>query len=409
MKIIVLNCGSSSIKYQLFDMTKQEVMAKGVIEKVGLHGSFLKYEPQNGESVKLEGEILDHQIGIEYILGILSSKKRGVIKNFEEIDAIGHRVVLGGEEFNNSVYIDENVTQKIESYSNLAPLHNPANLKGIYAMQALLPETPQVATFDTAFHQTMPEKAYMYALPYSLYKKYGIRRYGFHGTSHRYVSKRACELTGIDIANSRIITCHLGNGASIDAILNGKSIDTSMGLTPVEGLIMGTRCGDIDPSIVTFLMQKESIDSATANTILNKHSGMLGISGVSSDMREVESAAKQNNERAILSLEMYYYRIRKYIGSYIAAMGGLDILVFTGGVGENSDHTRKEICNGLGFMGIEVDDKANDGLRGKEKLISKSDNKIKVLVVPTNEELVIAQDTEEIVKNLRNRPRNLLW
>jgi len=390
-------------------MTKQEVMAKGIVEKVGLHGSFLKYEPQNGESVKLEGEILDHQVGIEYILGILSSKKRGVIKNFEEIDAIGHRVVLGGEEFNNSVYIDENVTQKIEAYSNLAPLHNPANLKGIYAMQALLPETPQVATFDTAFHQTMPDRAFMYAIPYSLYKKYGLRRYGFHGTSHRYVSKRACEIAGSDVLNSRVITCHLGNGASIAAIVNGKSIDTSMGLTPVEGLIMGTRCGDIDPSIVTFLMQKESIDAATANTILNKHSGMLGVSGVSSDMREVEEAAKQNNERAKLALDMYYYRIRKYIGSYAAAMGGVDIIAFTGGVGENSDHTRKEICKGLEFIGIEIDDKANNNLRGKEQLISKPDNKIKVLVVPTNEELVIAQDTEEIVKNLRNRPRNLLW
>jgi acetate kinase len=409
MKIIVLNCGSSSIKYQLFSMTNQQVLAKGVVEKVGLHGSFLKYEPQNGEAIKLEGEILDHQVGIEYILGILTSKKRGVIKTFEEIEAVGHRVVLGGEEFNKSVYIEDHVIQTIEEYVNLAPLHNPANLKGIYAMQALLPEVPQVATFDTAFHQTMPEKAYMYAIPYSLYKKYGLRRYGFHGTSHRFVSKRACEIAGSDISNCKVITCHLGNGASVAAVKDGKSVDTSMGLTPVEGLIMGTRCGDIDPSIVTFLMQKESVDSATANTILNKHSGILGVSGVSSDMREVESAAKQKNDRAIIALDMYHYRIKKYIGAYAAAMGGLDLLVFTGGVGENSDSTRKEICNGLEFLGLEIDDNANNGSRGKEVIISKDTSKIKVLVVPTNEELVIAQDTEEIVKNLRTKPRNLLW
>lgn len=410
MKIIVLNCGSSSIKYQLFNMTDQSVLAKGIVEKVGLHGSFLKYEPHNGESIKLEGEILDHQAGIEYILGVLSSKKRGVIKNFEEIEAVGHRVVLGGEEFNKSAYINDHVIQKLEEYSNLAPLHNPANLKGIYAMQALLPETPQVATFDTAFHQTMPERAYMYAIPYSLYKKYGLRRYGFHGTSHRYVSKRACEVLGLDYNNCKIITCHLGNGASIAAIKNGESIDTSMGLTPVEGLIMGTRSGDIDPSIITFIMQKESINVATANTILNKHSGILGITGVSSDMREVTTAAVvQNNERAKLGLEMYYYRIKKYIGSYSAALGGVDVLVFTGGVGENSDETRKQVCSDLGYMDIEVDEDANQGVRGIEKVISKTGRKVKVIVIPTNEELVIAQDTMEIVKELKTKPRNLLW
>jgi acetate kinase len=391
-------------------MTNQSVMAKGIVEKVGLHGSFLKYEQLNGDSVKLEGEILDHTSGIEYILGLLSSKKRGVVKNFEEIDAVGHRVVLGGEEFDKSVYIDDHVIQKIEEFVNLAPLHNPANLKGIYAMQALLPETPQVATFDNAFHQTMPEHAYMYAIPYSLYKKYGIRRYGFHGTSHRYVSARACEILNEDINSQKIITCHLGNGASVAAIKNGKSVDTSMGLTPVEGLIMGTRCGDVDPGVLTFIMQKESLDISTINTLVNKHSGILGITGISSDMREIiEAAYKKNNERAQLGLNMYHYRIRKYIGAYAAAMGGVDIIVFTGGIGENAIESRYEICKDLEFLGIDFDHQANIGLRGKELVISKPESKIKVMVVPTNEELVIAQDTMEIVKNLQSHPRNLLW
>jgi acetate kinase len=410
MKIIVLNCGSSSIKYQLFDMTNHSVLAKGVVEKVGLHGSFLKYEPFNGEAVKLEGEIIDHNAGIEYILGILTSAQRGVLKNFEEIDAIGHRVVLGGEDFDKSVYIDEKVIQKIEEFVSLAPLHNPANLKGIYAMQALLPETPQVATFDTAFHQSMPEYAYMYAIPYSLYKKHGIRRYGFHGTSHRYVSQRACEILGVEFGQQKIITCHLGNGASVAAIKFGKSVDTSMGLTPVEGLIMGTRCGDIDAGVLAFIMNKEAIDIQTMNTIINKHSGILGITGVSSDMREVYSAAhEQNNERAKLGLEMYHYRIRKYIGAYAAAMGGIDTIVFTGGVGENSSETRFEVCKELEFLGIDFDQKVNNDVRGQEKEITKSGSKVKVLVVPTNEELVIAQDTMEIVKNIQSKPRNLLW
>ena len=406
MKIIVLNCGSSSIKYQLFDMGKNMVLAKGIVDKVGLHGSSLSYEPHNGESVKLEGDIYDHQIGIEYILGIISSKKRGVISSFEEIDAVGHRVVLGGEEFKESVYIDDYVIKKIEEYSYLAPLHNPANLKGIYAILSLLPDVPQVATFDTAFHQTIPEKAYMYAIPYSLYNKYRIRRYGFHGTSHRYVSSRACEILGVDYNKVKIITCHLGNGASIAAINNGKSIDTSMGLTPVEGLIMGTRCGEIDPSIVTFIMQKEFVDASTANTILNKHSGILGITGVSSDMREVQEAAEnQKNERAILGLEMYYYRIKKYIGAYVAALGGLDILVFTGGVGENSFITREKVCKDMDFLGIELDKETNKTTRSIEKIISSTNSKVKVMVVPTNEELVIAKDTMEIIMKLKSNKK----
>jgi acetate kinase len=410
MKIIVINCGSSSIKYQLFEMTSKIVLAKGVVEKIGLHGSFLKYERHDGDAIKLEGEIVDHQAGIEYILGILTSKKHGVISHFEEIDAVGHRVVLGGEEFNKSAFIDDHVLQKIQDFVELAPLHNPANLKGIYAMQSLLPDVPQVATFDTAFHQTMPEHAYMYAIPYPLYKKYGIRRYGFHGTSHRYVSQRACEILGADISKLKIITCHLGNGASVAAIKNGISVDTSMGLTPVEGLIMGTRCGDIDPGVLMFIMGREEIDIPTANTLLNKHSGMLGITGISSDMREVmEAAYEQGNDRAKLGLDMYHYRIKKYIGSYAAAMGGLDILIFTGGVGENAYLCRSEICKDMEFLGISINEKVNKSTRSSEVTISDDKCKVKVMVVPTNEEYVIAQDTMEIVTTLRNRPRNILW
>lgn len=408
MKIIVLNCGSSSIKYQLFDMDKKLVLAKGVVEKLGLHGSFLKFEDFKGNSVKLEGEIVDHQSGIEYILGILTSKRRGVISSFKEIDAIGHRVVLGGEEFKKSVYIDDHVLQKIEEYSSLAPLHNPANLKGIYAMQSLLPDVPQVATFDTAFHQTMPEYAYMYAIPYSLYKKYGIRKYGFHGTSHHFVSQRACEILEKDFNDQKIVTCHLGNGASIAAIKNGQSIETSMGLTPVEGLIMGTRSGDLDPGVLTFIMNKEDIDIPTANTIINKHSGMLGITGISSDMREIIQAAKNGNERAKLGLQMYDYRIKKYIGAYSAAMGGIDILVFTGGIGENSPTTRANSCNGLEYMGISIDNEANQ-VNGQEKIISSPQSRVQVIVIPTNEELVIANDTKLIAESLKVKPKNRVW
>jgi acetate kinase len=341
MKILVLNCGSSSIKYQLIDMKSGTVLAKGVVEKIGLKGSFLKNERFDGNKVKLEGEILDHQSGIEYILGMMISKERGVIKGLDEIDAIGHRVVHGGETFQGSCYLDEMTIKGIEDCSDLAPLHNPANLKGIYAMKLLLPTVPQVGVFDTSFHQSMPDYSFMYALPYSLYKKYGIRRYGFHGTSHSYVSKRACEILNVDYNSQRIITCHLGNGASITAIKNGKSIDTSMGLTPVEGLIMGTRSGDIDAGVLTLIMEKEEIDYSSLNTLLNKHSGVLGISGISSDMREVESAAAEGDERAALSLKMYDYRVKKYIGAYAAAMGGVDILIFTGGIGERVRDSRK--------------------------------------------------------------------
>ncbi len=401
MKILVLNCGSSSIKFQLFDMISEEVLAKGVVEKVGLKGSFLKLEKQNGDKVKLEGEVIDHQTGIEYALGVLTSEKHGCLKSIDEIQAIGHRVVHGAEKFSSSVLIDNEVIKELEKCIELAPLHNPPNLKGIFAMQALLPNVPQVAVFDTAFHQTMPKHAYMYAIPYSLYKKYGIRRYGFHGTSHRYVSARACEMLGVDIKTQKIITCHLGNGASMAAIVNGKSVDTSMGLTPVEGLIMGTRAGDLDLGVITFIMDKEEIDFKAANTLINKHSGMLGITGVSSDMREIEEAANKGNERAKLALEMYYYRIKKYIGAYIAAMNGIDILVFTGGVGENACETRNHICSNMEALGIEFDNSRNDGIRGKEAEISKAGSKVRVLVVPTNEELVIAQDTLCIVDSAK--------
>jgi acetate kinase len=401
MKILVLNCGSSSIKYQLFDMATAVVLAKGIVEKIGLKGSFLKNERFDGDKVKLEGEILDHQTGIEYILGMMISKKRGVIKDLNEIDAVGHRLVHGGETFKGSCFLDDVTIKGVEDCSDLAPLHNPANLKGIYAMKAVLPKVPQVGVFDTSFHQTMPDYSFMYAIPYSLYKKYGIRRYGFHGTSHSYVSKRACEVLKVDYSTKKIITCHLGNGASITAIKNGKSVDTSMGLTPVEGLIMGTRSGDIDGGAITLIMEKEEIDFAALNTLINKHSGMLGISGVSSDMREIETAAAQGNERAILSLKMYDYRVKKYIGAYAAAMGGVDILVFTGGIGENGCETRENICSDMEFLGIEFDKEKNKEVRSKEVVISKDKSRTTVIVIPTNEEFVIATDTKDIVEKLK--------
>jgi acetate kinase len=401
MKILVLNCGSSSIKYQLFDMSTGVVLAKGIVEKIGLKGSFLKNERFDGNKVKLEGEILDHQSGIEYILGMMISKKRGVIKDLNEIDAVGHRLVHGGETFKGSCYLDDVTIKGVEDCSDLAPLHNPANLKGIYAMKALLPKVPQVGVFDTSFHQTMPDYSFMYAIPYSLYKKYGIRRYGFHGTSHSYVAKRACEVLKADYSAKKLITCHLGNGASITAIRDGKSLDTSMGLTPVEGLIMGTRSGDIDGGVVTFIMDKEEIDFSSLNTLINKHSGLLGVSGVSSDMREIEAAAAEGNERAILSLKMYSYRVRKYVGAYAAAMGGVDILVFTGGVGENGWEIREDICSDLEFLGIDFDKDRNRGVRSTEAVISKDGSRTTVIVIPTNEEFVIASDTKSIVEKLK--------
>jgi len=397
MKILVLNTGSSSIKYQLFEMPEKKVIAKGLVDKISIKGSIIKHKINDGREIVFKGDILDHQTGIEYLLGILTSKEYGSIKDLKEIDAVGHRVVHGAEKFNSSVLITDEVIKQMEACVELAPLHNPPNLKGIYAMKSLLPDVKQIGVFDTAFHQTMPEYSYLYAIPYSFYKNYGVRRYGFHGTSHRYVSKRACEILGVDYKTQKIITCHLGNGASIAAIENGKSIDTTMGMTPVEGLMMGTRCGDLDTGVYNYIMDKEQINKNIAYTIVNKHSGVLGITGISSDMREVEKAAAEGNERAKLALDMYHYRIKKYIGAYTAAMNGLDILVFCGGVGENGDDTRYKVAGNLNFLGIEFDNEKNKGLRGKEMIISKPQSRVKVLVVPTDEELVIAQDSYDII------------
>ncbi len=380
-------------------MADQMVISKGGIEKLGMKGSFLKHVREDGQVVRFEGEIIDHKVGIEYILGVLTSVKHGCLKNLDEIDAVGHRVVHGGEKFKSSVFIDEEVKAELVRNIDLAPLHNPPNLKGIYAMEELIPGIPQVGVFDTAFHQTMEPHAYMYGIPYLLYKKYHIRRYGFHGTSHRYVSRRVCEILGRDFETQKIVTCHLGNGASIAAVKNGKSVDTSMGFTPVEGLIMGTRSGDLDMGIVTYIMEKEELGIRTVNSLFNKHSGMLGLTGLSSDMREIENAAADGNERAALALEMYNYRVKKYIGAYAAAMGGIDILVFTGGIGENADTTRLGSCIGLEYMGVEIDQEKNRKTRGEECEINTPSSKVKVMVVPTNEELMIALDTEEIVRN----------
>ncbi|MFV0391409.1 MAG: acetate/propionate family kinase [Paludibacteraceae bacterium] len=396
MKILVLNCGSSSVKYKLFDMSDKKVLGSGGVEKIGMKGSFLKHKRADGQEVVLEGEVLEHQVAIEYILGVLTSKKHGCLRDLDEINAVGHRVVHGGEKFNSSVIITDEVISNIESCIDIAPLHNPPNLAGIYAINELLQDVKQVAVFDTAFHQTMPDYAYMYGIPYSLYKKYGIRRYGFHGTSHRYVSRRACEFLEMDYEKTRIITAHIGNGASITAIENGKSVDTSMGFTPVEGLMMGTRSGDIDMGVVTFIMEKEMTGTAATTTLFNKHSGVLGISGISSDMRDIEKAISEGNERAKLALEMYEYRIKKYIGSFAATLNGFDILVFTGGVGENQTATRERVCKELSYLGIEIDVEKNK-ICGEEVLISTKKSKVKVVVVPTDEELMIASDTVDLV------------
>jgi acetate kinase len=397
MKIIVLNCGSSSIKYQLFEMPQKKVLAKGLVEKIGLKGSAIKLTADDGNDIKLEGDILDHQQGIEYLLGVLISEEYGVLKSLDEIEAVGHRVVHGGEEFSGSVKITTEVINALEKSTELAPLHNPPNLKGIYAMMHLLPKVPQIGVFDTAYHQTMPEHVYLYAIPYILYEKYKIRRYGFHGTSHKYVSERACEIIGVDITSKKIITCHLGNGSSLAAIKYGKSFDTSMGLTPTEGLIMGTRTGDIDPGAVLHFADKEKLNIDYVRTLINKFSGLQGISGVSSDMRDLQKAAEEGNNRAKLALNMFAYRVKKYIGAYAAALEGFDILVFTGGIGENDTQTRRDILQGLDFLGIKIDESKMD-IRGEEVVISTPDSKITVMIVPTNEELMIARDSYELSK-----------
>lgn len=398
MKVLVLNCGSSSIKYKLYDMTTKEVMAQGGIEKLGLPDSFLKFTLADGSKKIIEKNMPEHTVGVELILEVLTNAEYGCIKSLEEIDAVGHRLVHGGEKFNTSVVITPEVIKQMEACTDLAPLHNPANLKGVAAITKILPNVPQVGVFDTAFHQTMPAHAYMYALPYEYYEKYGVRRYGFHGTSHRYVSRRACEFLGLDYENTKVITAHIGGGGSITAIKNGKSIDTSMGLTPVEGLMMGTRCGDVDLGAMTFLMEKENLDAAAVNALINKKSGVMGVSGVSSDMRDIEAAIAEGNERAKLALDMFEYRLLKYIGAYTAALNGVDVLVFTGGIGENQMQTRDYICRGLEYLGVKYDAELNAKTRGEEIEISTPDSKVRVVVIPTDEELTIASDTVALVK-----------
>lgn len=397
MIVLVLNCGSSSVKYKLYDMPSASVLAQGGVEKLGLEGSFLKFKLPNGEKVVLEKDMPEHTVAIEFILSVLTGKEYGCIESVDKIEAVGHRLVHGGDKFNQSVLIDQEVINKVVECTDLAPLHNPSTLKGVEAITKLLPKVPQVGVFDTAFHQSMPDYAFMYALPYEYYTKYGVRRYGFHGTSHRYVSKRACEILGVDYDKVRIITAHIGNGASMAAVKNGKSIDTSTGLTPTEGLIMGTRSGDVDPGALAYIVGKEDLNGEQFSNLVNKKSGILGISGVSSDMREIESAIAEGNKRASLALEMYDYRIKKYVGAYAAAMGGVDIIVFTGGVGENQTTTREYVCRDMEFMGVKIDNELNAKTRGEEIVLSTPDSKVKVLVVPTDEEYLIASDTMDIV------------
>ena len=398
MKVLVLNCGSSSIKYQLFEMANNaEVLAKGLLERVGMENSELTHQPKDGEKVKSVQPVMDHTVGINLILQALMHPKHGVIRDKYEIDVVGHRVVHGGEKFSGSVEITQEIIDKMEECVPLAPLHNPANLKGIYAIRELLPEVKQCGVFDTAFHQTMPEHVYLYGLPYEMYEKHKIRRYGFHGTSHGYVARKACGILGVDINALKIITCHLGNGASIAAIRYGKSFDTSMGLTPVEGLIMGTRCGDLDLGAYKYMMDKEGLDINQADNIINKKSGMIGLSGISSDMRDIENAAAQGNKRARLALDMYNYRVKKYIGAYAAAMEGVDLIIFTGGIGENACTTREGVISGFDFMGVDFDFDKNKGLRGVDALLTKENSRVKVMVITTNEELVIATEAMQFI------------
>lgn len=397
MNVLVLNCGSSSIKYKLFDMANKDVIAQGGIEKIGLKGSFLKLTLPSGEKKVLEKDIPEHTVGVEFILKTLIHPEFGAISSLDEINAVGHRMVHGGERFSESVLLNKEVLDVFTACNDLAPLHNPANLKGVNAISSILPNVPQVGVFDTAFHQTMPNYAYLYGIPYELYEKYGIRRYGFHGTSHRYVSQRVCDFLGVKPEGQKIITCHIGNGGSIAAIKDGKCVDTTMGLTPLEGLIMGTRSGDIDAGAVTFIMEKEGLTPSGVSNLLNQKSGVLGISGVSSDMRELLAACEEGNEKAILAEKMYYYRIKKYIGAFAAVLDGVDILLFTGGVGENQFEMRRDVCKALGYLGIELNYELNDKIRGKETVISTPNSKVKVVVIPTDEELLIASDTMDIL------------
>lgn len=397
MKILVLNCGSSSIKYALYNMDDRSVMTSGGAERVGLDGAFVKVKLANGEKKQIMHDIPEHTEGVKFIFSLLTDPEIGVIKDLNEIDAVGHRMVHGGEKFNKSVILNDEVLKVFEECSELAPLHNPANLKGVKAVSELMPGLPQVGVFDTAFHQTMPKKAYMYAIPYDLYKEYGVRRYGFHGTSHRYVSKRVCDFLGVKPEEKKIITCHIGNGGSVSAVDGGKCVDTSMGLTPLEGVMMGTRSGDIDGGAVSFIQKKLGLDADGISDLLNKKSGVLGITGISSDMREIDAAADNGDEKARLALDMYFYRIKKYVGAYAAAMGGVDIIVFTAGVGENQANMREEVCRNMEWMGVKFDAEKNNTIRGVEAVISTPDSKVTVVVVPTDEELMIASDTMELL------------
>jgi acetate kinase len=400
MVILVLNCGSSSIKYQLFEMSNgSQLLAKGLLERIGLNDSILTHKPTGGDTYRVINDIPDHTIGINLVMAVLTDPKHGVIKDVREIKAVGHRVVNGGESYKESVLVDNEVKRQIEICSELAPLHNPANLKGILSVEKLIPGVPQVAVFDTSFHQTMPDYAYMYALPYEYYEKYKIRKYGYHGTSHKFVASKAAKLLGKDMKDMKIITCHLGNGASITAIQSGRSIDTSMGFTPVDGLIMGTRTGEIDAGVLIYIADKEHLNVSGVNNLINKKSGMVGISGLSSDMRDLEAAASEGNEKALLALNMYAYKVKKFIGSYIAVLNGLDLLVFTGGVGENDYKMRAMICSDMEYLGIEFDFSANNGVRGKDQVISKPTSKATVMCITTDEEFVIASDTKYIVEH----------
>jgi len=397
VKILVLNCGSSSVKYQLFEMEKHFCLAKGTVSRIGMSGAVLKHKPHDRPEITISAEMLDHIVAIEHVVAILLSPNHGVIKDRSEIIAVGHRVVHGGERFTESALIDDDVMQELRNLIDLAPLHNPHNITGIKATLKNLPGVPNVAVFDTAFHYRMPEHAYIYPVPYVLYKKYRIRRYGFHGMNHHYVSQRAAEMLGTTRDKLKMITCHLGNGASMSAVDNGVSVDTTMGFTPLEGLMMGTRCGDIDPAIILHMIGREELSLHEANTMMNKHSGLIGVSGVSSDMREVIEAKEEGNKRAKLAFDIYCYRVKKYIGAYAAAMGGLDAVVFSAGIGENSAEVRAQSTSDLQFLGIDLDESKNADAVGKEAVVSKDDSRVKVIVVPANEELVIALDTMELV------------
>lgn len=399
MKVLVINCGSSSLKYQILDMTNEVLMCKGLVERIGMEGSVITHEKIGMDKFQLITPMEDHKDAIGHVLDAVQDENHGVVKDMSEIGAVGHRVVHAGEKFAKSVLIDDTVIAALEECVDLAPLHNPPNLLGIAACKELMPETPMVAVFDTAFHQTMPPESYIYAIPYEYYQKYGIRRYGFHGTSHKYVAERAADIMNVNIDDLKIITCHLGNGASVSAIKRGVCIDTSMGFTPLEGLVMGTRSGDIDPAIVTYIREKEGLDQGIANEILNKKSGVLGISGVSSDFRDLEMAAEEGNERALLAIKVFAHKVRFYIGAYIAEMNGVDAIVFTAGVGENDIAMRDIICNDLGNLGIKLDLVKNK-VKGKEMIISREDSRVKIILIPTNEELMIARDTFNIARTL---------